>query len=179
MRTQPSPRTLTSRERVLRVLNHQPADRVPLDLGGTPCSGAQVSVVARLRRALGLDKPGDRVKVTEPYQMLGEIAADLRQALGIDVVHLPNRTNMFGFENAGWKPWQTFDGTDVLVPAQFNTDPEPDGSILMYPQGDRSARPSARMPKGGYYFDSIIRQPPVDDAKLDPADNLEEFQPVG
>lgn len=179
MRTQPSPRTLTSRERVLRVLNHQPADRVPVDLGGTPCSGAQVSVVARLRRALGLDKPGDRVKVTEPYQMLGEIAADLRQALGIDVVHLPNRTNMFGFENAGWKPWQTFDGTDVLVPAQFNTDPEPDGSILMYPQGDRSARPSARMPKGGYYFDSIIRQPPVDDAKLDPADNLEEFQPVG
>ena len=110
--------------------------------------------------------------------MLGEIAADLRQALGIDVVHLPNPTNMFGYENAGWKPWRTFDGTDVLVPADFNTDPEPDGSILMYPQGDRSAKPSAKMPKGGYYFDSIIRQPPIDDAKLNPADNLEEFQPV-
>lgn len=179
MRTQPSPKTFTSRERVIRALNHQPADRVPVDLGGTSCSGAQVSVVARLRLALGLDKPGDRVKVTEPYQMLGEIAADLRQALGIDVVNLPNRRNMFGFENAGWKPWRTFDGTDVLVPAQFNTDREPDGSILMYPEGDRSARPSARMPKGGYYFDSIIRQPPINDAKLDPADNLEEFQPVG
>jgi hypothetical protein len=48
----------------------------------------------------------------------------------------------------------------------------------MYPEGDRSARPSAKMPQGGYYFDSIIRQPPIDDAKLDPADNLEEFQPV-
>lgn len=179
MKAQSSPRTLTSRERVLCALNHKPADRVPVDLGGTSCSGAQVSVVARLRLALGLDKPGDRVKVIEPYQMLGEIAVDLRQALGIDVVNLPNHRNMFGFENAGWKPWRTFDGTDVLVPAQFNTDPEPDGSILMYPEGDRSARPSARMPKGGYYFDSIIRQPPIDDAKLDPADNLEEFQPVG
>jgi len=39
----------------------------------------------------------------------------------------------------------------------------------MYPEGDRSAKPSARMPKGGYYFDSIIRQPPIDDAKLNPA----------
>ena len=48
----------------------------------------------------------------------------------------------------------------------------------MYPQGDRSVPPSARMPKGGYYFDSIIRQKPIDDAKLDPADNLEEFGPI-
>ncbi len=109
--------------------------------------------------------------------MLGEIGADLREALGIDVVELPKPTNMFGFKNAGWKPWRTFDGTDVLVPADFNTDPEPSGEILMYPQGDRSAKPSARMPKGGFYFDSIIRQPPIDDAKLNPADNLEEFAP--
>ena len=48
----------------------------------------------------------------------------------------------------------------------------------MYPQGDHSAKPSAKMPNGGYYFDSIIRQPPIDDSKLTPADNLEEFQPI-
>jgi len=125
MRTQPSPKKLTSRERVLCALNHQPTDRVPVDLGGTACSGAQVSVVAKLRLALGLDKPGDRVKVTEPYQMLGEIAPTCRQVLGIDVVHLPNRKNMFGYKTAGWKPWTTFDGTEVLVPADFNTNPEP------------------------------------------------------
>jgi len=178
MKTQSPKGPLTGRERALCALNHQAADRTPVDLGGTPCSGAHVSVVAKLRQALGLDKPGARVKVTEPYQMLGEIAADLRQALGIDVVHLPNPRNMFGFENANWKPWRTFDGTDVLVPAHFNTEPEPSGDILMYPEGDRSAKPSARMPQGGYYFDSIIRQGPIDDAKLDPADNLAEFRPV-
>ena len=168
----------TGRERVLRALNFQPVDRTPVDLGGHACSGAHVSVVANLRRALGLDKPGDRVKVVEPYQMLGEIDADLRAALGIDVVNLPNPKNMFGFENADWKPWRTFDGTDVLVPAKFNTNPEPSGDILMYPEGDKSVPASARMPKGGFYFDSIIRQKPIDDAKLDPADNLEEFQPI-
>jgi len=170
--------SLTGRERVLGALNHRPTDRVPVDLGGTPCSGAHVSVIAGLRQALGLDKPDDPVKVTEPYQMLGEMGADLRQALGIDVADLPKPGNMFGFENAGWKPWRTFDGTDVLVPAKFNTEPEANGDILMYPQGDNSVGPSARMPKGGYYFDSIIRQKPIDDAKLDPADNTEEFSPV-
>lgn len=178
MSTDSSQISTTGRQRVRDALNFQPVDRVPVDLGGTACSGAHVSVVANLRRALGLDQPGDPVKVVEPYQMLGEIAADLRAALGIDVVNLPNPKNMFGFENTDWKPWRTFDGTDVLVPGHFNTDPEPSGDILMYPEGDRSAAPSARMPKGGFYFDSIVRQKPIDDAKLDPADNLEEFQPI-
>ena len=168
--------TLTGRQRVLKALNYEPVDRVPMDLGGTPCSGAHVSVVANLRRALGLDKAAEPVKVVEPYQMLGEVAADLRAALGIDVVNLPGAKNMFGFANADWKPWRTFDGTDVLVPDKFNTEPEPGGDILMYPQGDKSAPASGRMPKGGYYFDSIIRQKPIDDDKLDPADNLEDFK---
>jgi len=168
--------TLTGRRRVLKALNYEPVDRVPVDLGGTPCSGAHVSVVANLRRALGLDKAAEPVKVVEPYQMLGEVAADLRAALGIDVVNLPGAKNMFGFANADWKPWRTFDGTDVLVPDKFNTEPEPSGDILMYPQGDKSAPASGRMPKGGYYFDSIIRQKPIDDDKLDPADNLEDFK---
>jgi len=168
--------TLTGRRRVLKALNYEPVDRVPVDLGGTPCSGAHVSIVANLRRALGLDKAAEPVKVVEPYQMLGEVAADLRQALGIDIVSLPGAKNMFGFANADWKPWRTFDGTDVLVPGKFNTEPEPSGDILMYPQGDKSAPASGRMPKGGYYFDSIIRQKPIDDDKLDPTDNLEDFK---
>jgi hypothetical protein len=32
------------------------------------------------------------------------------------------------------------------------------------------------MPKGFYFFDAIVRQPPIDEDKLDPADNTEEFQ---
>jgi len=118
------------------------------------------------------------VKVVEPYQMLGEVAADLREVLGIDVVNMPGPKNFFGFENTKWKPWKTFDGTDVLVPGKFNTKPQPDGGILQYPEGDRSVPASARMPKGGFYFDAIIRQQPIDESKLDPADNLEEFVPV-
>ena len=49
------------------------------------------------------------------------------------------------------------------------------GDLLMYPEGDTSAAPSGRMPKGGYFFDAIIRQEPIEEDKLDPADNLEEL----
>jgi len=169
---------MTGRERMLKALNYEPVDRVPVDLGGTVTSGAQVSIVANLRQALGLDKLGEPVKVVDPYQMLGEVAADLRDMLGIDTVNLPGPKCHFGFANTDWKPWRTFDGTDVLVPGGFNIEPEPNGDILQYPQGDKTVPASARMPKGGFYFDDIIRQGPIDDARLNPADNLEEFVPI-
>ncbi|MBN1805286.1 MAG: hypothetical protein JW837_08555 [Sedimentisphaerales bacterium] len=167
--------TITGRERVLKALSYEPVDRIPVDLGGTLGTGAHVSVIANLRVALGLDKPGTPVKVIEPYQMLGEVAADLRDLLQIDTVNLPGPRNHFGFVNEDWKPWKTFDGTDVLVPGKFNIEPEINGDILQYPQGDKSVPASGRMPKGGYYFDDIIRQGPIDDSKLRPADNLEDF----
>jgi len=169
---------MTGRERVVRALNYQPADRVPVDLGGSCCTGAHVSVIAKLRQALGLDKKGEPVKVIDPYQMLGEVGQDLREALELDVVNLPSPKCFFGFPNADWKRWKTFDGTDVLVPGLFNTNPEPNGDILQYPEGDKTAPPSARMPNGGFYFDAIVRQEPIDESKLNPADNLEEFGPI-
>ena len=166
---------MNSRERVLTTLDHRPPDRPAIDLGSTPTSGCHVSIVGKLRRALGLGEPGEPVKVVEPYQMLGEVADDLKDALGVDCAGLGFRGTFFGYKLEGWKPWVTFDGTPVLVPGDFNTEPEPNGDILQYPEGDRSAPPSARMPKGGFYFDSIVRQPPIDDATLKVEDNLEEF----
>lgn len=167
---------MTGRERVVNALDFKKVDRVPADLGGTHCSGAHVSVITKLRKALGLAKKGDRVRVIDVYQMLGEVGLDLIEALELDVILLPSQRNMFGFENADWKPWRTFDGTDVLVPGMFNTQPDANGDILQYPEGDRSVPPSGRMPKGGFYFDTIIRQEPIDDSKLNPEDNLEEFK---
>jgi len=169
---------MTSRERLHLALNHQEADRIPVDLGSTAVTGISASTLSRLRLALGLDQPGDRVKVIEPYQMLGEVTHDLREALGIDTTGLGRRSTLFGFRNEGWKEWGLFDGTPVLVPGGFNTEPEPNGDLLQYPEGDKSVPPSGRMPKGGYYHDSIIRQEPIDEARLDPRDNLEEFDPI-
>ena len=124
---------MTSRERVQMALEHKEPDHVPLDLGASAVTGMQVDTVYQLLQALQLDPPGTPVKVTEPYQMLGEIKPDLMEALGVDVVGLGKPATMFGFKNEGWKPWTTFEGTPVLVPEGFNIEPDANGDILMYP----------------------------------------------
>lgn len=166
---------MTSRERVRTALNHREPDRVPVDFGGTYETGIALSTVYFLKSSLGLINDDDRVKVTDVYQMLGEITDDLRDKMHIDTVGLFSPYNAFGFKNTDWKPWETFDGAKVLVPGLFNTEPNANGDIFMYPQGDTTARPSAVLPKNGHYFDSIIRQDPIDDDHLDVNDNLEEF----
>ena len=167
---------MTSKERVLAALSHQEPDRIPIDFGGTGVTGVHVSAVADLRDYYGLDK--HPVKVHEPYQMLGLVEDDLKDAMGLDVTGVFARKTLFGFPNDNWKPWRTPQGLQVLVSADFNTTVEPNGDILIYPEGDLAAPPSGRMPNDGYFFDTIMRQEPIDEDRLNPADNLEEFGPI-
>ncbi|MFN2249053.1 MAG: uroporphyrinogen decarboxylase family protein [Candidatus Promineifilaceae bacterium] len=169
---------MNSRERVRTALNHQEPDQIPLDLGAGFQTGMHVQMVYKLRQALQLDPPGTPVKIIEPYQNLGEIKMDLLEAVSGDVVGVNPPATMFGYKCENWKEWEYFDGTPVLVPEYYNTKPEPDGSILMWPEGDTSVPPSAIMPKDTYFFDSIVRQPPLDDDNLNLEDNLEEFKPI-
>lgn len=160
---------------VRETLRHRQPAAVPVDLGGTFVTGIHVSCVAALRRYYGLGC--DPVRVVDPGQMLGFLDEDLKQAMGVCTDGVFRRMTRFGFPPEGWKEWRMDDGLVVLVPGGFQTTRGENGDILLYPQGDLTAPPSARMPKGGYFFDNIIRQPPVEEEKLDPADNLEEFQP--
>ncbi|OGB93452.1 MAG: methyltransferase [candidate division NC10 bacterium RBG_16_65_8] len=169
---------MTPRERVIAALNHREPDRIPVGICNCSGIGIHACTVYLLRQAFALDPPGTPVKVLEPFVMIGEIAPDLATALGADVVAVTANRNSFGLRNEGWRPWTFHDGTPLLVPEGFNTDPEPDGSTLMYPQGDRSVRPSGIMPKGGWYFDVLSRQLPIDDDALRVEDNLEEFGPI-
>ncbi|MBC7958751.1 MAG: methyltransferase, partial [Vallitaleaceae bacterium] len=75
------------------------------------------------------------------------------------------------------KKWQMPDGTPVLVGNQFNTTVDEKGNTFIYPQGDLSVKPSGKLPKGGYYFDGLVRQEPIDEdhmnGKLDYQDDFE------
>lgn len=167
---------MTSTERLIQALGHKEPDRVPVDFGGTAVTGIHVNIVAALRDHFGLEtRP---VKVHEPYQMLGLIEEDLKRTLGLDVEGVYAAETMFGNRNTNWKPWRLDNGLEVLVSKEMETARDANGDTLVFPKGDRSAPPSARMPKNGYFFDTIIRQEPIDEAKLDPADNLEEFGPI-
>lgn len=169
---------MTSRERIAVACAHRQPDKLAVDFSGGFQTGIHVSVVYQLRQALGLDRLGTPVKVVEPYQMLGEVAADLGEALGVDTVSLHGAGTMFGFPAADFKEWRLRDGTPVLVPGGFNTAYEPGGELFQYPENDRTCAPCAKMPEGGHFFDALIRQPPLDEERLDPADNGEEFGPA-
>ncbi len=167
--------SVSSRDRLRTALAHREPDCIPLDFGGTAVTGVHVSCVAALRDYYGL--PSQPVKVHEPYQMLGLVEDDLRAAMGLDVTGVFPRNTMFGFPTENWKEW-SFRGLDVLVPGDFRIRTEPNGDFLIFPEGDETAEPSGRMPVGSAFFDTIIRQPAIDDEKLDPADNLEEYGPI-
>ena len=169
---------MTSRERIDAACRRREPDILPVDFGGGFQTGIHAGIVYQLRQRLGLDKPGTPVKVVEVYQMLGEVAPDLQAVLCIDTACVAGTGTMFGYAAKEFKEWEMADGTPVLVPVDFNTDYEPNGDLLQYPEGDTSAGASGRMPAGGHFFDAIIRQKPIDDDKLKPEDNLEEFGPV-
>lgn len=146
-------RLVTSRERVLAALNHQEPDRVPLDLGGTFVTSIAATSLDRLRRKLGLeDRP---VRVYDAYQMLGEVEMDLVERLRIDCLPVEPPSLAMGLRNEHWKPWRLMDGTEVLVPGGFEVEVTPEDDWLFPPSDASGRRPSVRMPKNGYYFDTI------------------------
>ena len=164
---------MSSKENLLKTLNHEEPDRLVVDFGATPVTGIHVLLVEKLRAHFGLESRP--VKVTEPYQMLGEVDFELQEAMGVDVIGVSPPSDMFGNRLEGWKEYRTSWGQEVLVPGSFTVKIDENGDTVLYPQGDASVDPSAKMPSAAYFFDAIKRQGNIDDSKLNPEDNLEEF----
>jgi len=163
---------MTSRERVIKAIHHEEPDRVPIDLGSTLVTGIQASLYAKLKKRLGIK--GGEVRVYDPFQMLAEVEEEVKLRLGVDTYGIQLPVNIFGYRNENWKPFVMFDGTEVLISGNFEYDVLENGDIVQYPRGDRNAPPSGRMPKDGFYFDAIVRQEPIDEAKLDPKEWAEQ-----
>ena len=163
---------MNSKQRIRAAIEHRQPDKVPVDFGASFITGIHCSVVESLRRHYGL--PERPVKICEPYQMLGLVEDDLAAALGVDTAPLFPQKTIFGFVNENWREYRTPWGQTVLVSEHFKTVEKTDGTYI-FPQGDTSAPPSGHLPKSGYFFDSIIRQPEIDEDNLRVEDNLEEF----
>jgi Uroporphyrinogen decarboxylase (URO-D) len=166
----------SSKENFKKTINHRQPEKVVVDFGSTGVTGIHVRIVEKLREYYGLEKRP--VRVTEPFQMLGEVDEELIREMGVDVLGLPGECNMFGIPNRDWKLNRTFWGQEVLLPGEFNCTFNDNGDLLIHPQGDTTVPPAAMMPKTGFFFDAVERQEPIDDSKLRVEDNLEEFTRV-
>lgn len=142
---------MTSRERVMRSLNHKELDRVPVDLGGNRSTGIMASAYSRLKRHLGITTGVNRVY--DMKQMLAIVEEPLLKRLGIDVIplfrerYLPYPINPYS-EN--WKRWKLFDGTNVEIPSCYIPKEDEKGNLVLL---DEDGDVVGHMPKGGYYFD--------------------------
>jgi uroporphyrinogen decarboxylase len=145
---------MTSRERILRAIRHQPVDRVPMDLGGTRQSGIAALAYARFRHLVQPDQTRP-FQVFDVFQMLAEIEPEMSEHLPSDTIALNRLAVAFGIPNRDWKPWRLFDGTQVLVPGEFNPIQNHSGDWELW----RAGIPIGRMPADGFYFDRLEKYP--------------------
>ena len=162
-----------SKECVWNALNHRGGTPVPVDFGATTVTGIHCRIVEQLRKYYGLaDKP---VRIVDPFQMLGEVDEELQECMGVDLVPLFGRKNMFGIDESEVHEQVTPWGQKVLIAKGIDMTPDAEGDVYIYPEGDRSVSPSAVMPEGCYFINAIERQQPIDEALLSYQDNLEEY----
>ena len=73
--------TMTSRQRVLKALNHQIPDRIPIDLGGFQ-TGIHKKAYIELLDYLGID---DELTIMDPVQQLAKPCEELLERFHVDI----------------------------------------------------------------------------------------------
>ncbi len=130
---------MTSRERVLRTLNRQPADRFPIDLGVHMSTGISMFAYWNLRESLGLST--DLIQVPDMVQGLAYVDTDILERFHCDCILLEPPF-------ACTRQWNPRGRYRFAIPAAANPQPTAGGGWEVR-QGDAVMR----MPPGGYFFD--------------------------
>ena len=131
--------TMTSRERVVRTLNHEPVDRVPIDLGSHMSTGISAFAYWNLREHLGF--PTDNIYIPDTVQFLATVAEDIRSRFHVDCILL----------EPPWpriRRWNPRGKYEFILPAEMNPQKNAAGEWVV-----RKGNASMRMPEGGFFFD--------------------------
>jgi uroporphyrinogen decarboxylase len=150
---------MDSRERVMAAINHEPADRVPIDFGAMRSTGIMAIAYNRLKGHLGLEYL-PKTKVYDVMQQLAEPDLEVVDYLGGDVVQVHRLAPAFGLKINLWAEGILPDGSRCLFPAGFRP--------VVLPGGDRvitdGLHEIARMPANGVFYDLTYH--PLKDARL-------------
>lgn len=157
---------MNSRERVLKAVNFEKPDRIPIDLGAIRASGINAVVYDKLKKRMGIDTP---TKIHDNMQILAEVELEVLERLHCDVVPLePSDAVWAGMAANGGVKKRLFCGLDVYFPPKTRITVEPGGSWVLV---NEAGEAFARMPKDGLYFDFI--RPTMASKRIDP----QAFQP--
>jgi hypothetical protein len=161
---------MTSRERVLKAINFEVPDRVPIDLGGMKASGISALVYDRFKDRMGVHAP---TRVLDPRFMIAVVEEEVLQKIHADVLPV----DLSGIVSAvrppeEWIPRTMQEGTPLWFPPGTLMREEPDGDLVLL---NADGSPSTfRMPRGGYYFDDtqFNRGSGIDPAAFRPQDDI-------
>jgi uroporphyrinogen decarboxylase len=140
---------MTSRERVREALEHREADRVPIDAIGTRTSGISAIAYNNLKKYFSIEN--GETKMFDISMQLADPEIGIINILGGDVVELHRCITKYGFSINEWRPWKLQDGSDCMVPYDFNPFENEKGDLEIR----KEKTVVAKMPKGGFYFDTI------------------------
>jgi uroporphyrinogen decarboxylase len=136
---------------VIAALNHQEADRIPIDFGSNFNTSVNVIAYNRLKRHLGIASP-TYMRYTIPMLAAPDLDEnrEVLKIMGGDVLPVP-RYYIDGALTKDWKEWQLKDGSTAMVPGRFNPIVNENGGLDLVFSGITQFR----MPKGGFYFDRV------------------------
>ena len=136
---------MNSRERVLKVLNHEIPDRVPIDLGSTRTSGISAIAYNKLTSELGLGK-----RLSKMYDVVQQLVypdPEISKIFNVDII---DAGQAFIGNEVNWKEFELRDKSKCLVPGRINFSKANDGAIdVVYEDGTVLGK----MPAKSLYID--------------------------
>lgn len=135
---------LTSRQRVMRAVNHEETDRVPIDLGGHRSSGIMAIAYHKLKQYLGIER-GD-IYVYDVVQQLAIIEPEVLDRFNVDTIELGRG---FARRPEHWRDWVLPDGTPCKIPAFIQPIKHDQDWHIYGPEGELIAIQKA----GSLYFE--------------------------
>lgn len=130
--------TMTSRERVLKAIRHEPVDRMPIDLGAYEATGISAFAYWNLREYLGLST--ENIYINDMVQVLARVDEDILKKFHCDCINL----------NPAWKEthrWNPHGKYNFTIPGTAKPKKNDIGDWTIEHNG------IMRMPEGGFFFD--------------------------
>jgi len=134
---------MTRRERVLRTIQHQEPDRVPVDLGAMRSTGITAVAYGRLKEHLGIDS--GHVYVYDVVQQLALPEETVLNYVESDVIDLGR---VFLREKQDWNDFTLPNGAAAKIPAYVRFVPREGGWLAM----GADDTTIGVMPQGAYYL---------------------------
>lgn len=135
--------SITSRERVIKTLNHEEPDKVPIDFGGTDVTSIQLGPYKEVASYLGCEIK-EPIYLHDLFQQQTEVSMEIA-----DKMHSDTRFIYLGYPKHFRKDL-AYDGTPVDVPEKFTPIRQENGDLLVM---DSDGDLLAKMPKDGFFFD--------------------------